>query len=89
MRKKNPHSFRFSPEAESELKAEAGRTGKSLVAVLEDLLLGKRQFGEEADAAIQFLATKHKLPPRKVVEFCVLKAADVRRDLPFSHLAAA
>ncbi len=86
---KKPVAFKFDLDVISALDAEAQRTGKSKTAVVEDAVLLRRQFSDEAEAAIQWLAVAHKLPTRKVVEMCVLKAAGIGRDLPFDGLAAA
>lgn len=82
-------SYKLLDEAVAAVEAEAERTGKTKTAVIEDAILMRRQFGDEAEAAAQFLAKKHKLPLRKVLEFAVLKAAGIGDKLPFDYLAAA
>lgn len=86
---KKPVAYRLEPAAIEILEKESERTGKTKTAVIEDALLMRRQFGDEADAAAQFLAKKHKLPVRKVIEYAVLKAAGIGNQIPFNHLAAA
>lgn len=87
---KHPKMFRLSSEATVALESEAQRTGKTMTAVIEDALLWRRQFGDEAEAAVNALSERHGIPARKVVEFAVLKAAGTGiSNLPFNHLAAA
>ena len=81
--------FRLSPEAVAALEHESERTGKSETAVVEDFLLWRRILGEEAEAALQFMSQKHKIPARKVVEVAVMKAAGIGTSLPFSLPIAA
>jgi hypothetical protein len=81
-------NFRLGEEAVDALRKESQRTGKSQTGVIEDLLLWRRLFNEEAEAAMQFIAKKHKLTPRKVAEVALLKAAGLGGELPFDYLLA-
>lgn len=89
MRTKNPQAFRLSDQAVEALESEAARTGKSKTGVIEDLLLWQRLFSDEAEAAMQFMAQKHKLPARKVAEVALMKAAGMGGELPFDMPLAA
>lgn len=82
-------NFRLRREALEALRSEAERTGKTETAVIEDMLLWRRILNEDAEAAMQFMATKHGLPARKVVEVAVMKAAGISGDLPFDLPLAA
>lgn len=81
--------FKLESDAAEALEAEALRTGKTKTAVIEDLLLFRRLFGDDVERIIQGLASQHHLPARRVVETCVLKAAGSGGQLPFSWLALA
>jgi len=70
-------NFRFSASALEALQTEAERTGKSMTQVIEDLLLWRRVFVEDAETLLHDLAAKHKIPPRRVIECALLK---LRKD---------
>lgn len=79
---------RLSGEAIDAIDKEKQRTGKTKTAIVEDHLLFRRVFGDEAEQVVFSLAAKHKIPPRKVIEVCILKAVGAG-GLPFDRLAAA
>lgn len=89
MNKKNRLNLRLADDTAGILAAETERTGKTATAVVEDLLRFRRILSEDAQSVVDALALKHHLPPRKVVEVCVLKTAGLGTQLPFDYLAAA
>lgn len=53
--KKHSVNYRLDPAAIEVLEKESERTRKTKTAVIEDALLFRRQFGDEADAAALFV----------------------------------
>lgn len=82
-------NFRLAPEAREALTQEAARTGKTQTGVVEDLLLCRRLFPDEAEFAVRTLARQHKMSPRKVIETLVLKGLGLGGKMPFNCLAVA
>ncbi len=61
-------NFKFLKRADDELERQAKESGKTMTAVLEDLLLGRRQFRPEVESFIAEQMAKFKRPRNEIIE---------------------
>lgn len=65
-------NFTFLPAADRELARLKAVTGKNMTAVLEDLILGRRQFGEQIESFLTAEAARTGRSRHEIVELAVL-----------------
>jgi hypothetical protein len=70
-----PRYFKFSKEADAELTRQAAETGKPMKTVLEDLLLGRRQFASDVEVFLREESGRTGLSRKQIVEVALTRAA--------------
>ena len=65
-------NFTFEREADDELLRLKAVTGKNMTAVLEDLILGRRQFGEQIESFLTAEAARTGRSRHEIIELAIL-----------------
>jgi len=90
MTNKKATTYRLGRPVVDEINRIYERSGRSKTCIIEDSVMFKRQFGEEAEAVLKRMADKYNLHPRKVIEVLLLKAGGAKTlTLPFNLPLAA
>ena len=65
-------NFTFTKEADAELVRLKTATGKNMTAVLEDLLLQRRQFSAPVETFLEAEAARTRRPRAEIIELALL-----------------
>ena len=66
-------NFTFTKEADAELLRLKTATGKNMTAVLEDLLLQRRQFSAPVETFLEAEAGRTRRPRDEIIELALLR----------------
>lgn len=79
-------NFKFIESADKRLEELANESGKTMTAVIEDLLLGRRQFRPEVESFISEQMAKFKRPRNEIIETALYVAMKFSREqMPNQH----
>jgi len=67
-------NFNFVKSADEKLSRMSAQTGRTMTVIIEDLILGRRQFSPEIEEFIENECRRTRRPREQVIEACVYSA---------------